>query len=73
MANRKFEMHEYRQVLIRMRLGDSDRAITKAGLMGRRKVGEVRRIAEAAGWLKPEVPLPDSFPRDRTPFTQGVT
>ena len=59
MANRKFEMHEYRQVLIRMRLGDSDRAITKAGLMGRRKTGEVRRVAEAAGWLDPKVPLPD--------------
>ena len=58
MANRKFEMHEYRQVLIRMRLGDSDRAITKTGLMGRRKIGEVRGIAQTAGWLDPQTPLP---------------
>ena len=30
-------MYEYRQVIYRMRLGESDRAIAKAGLMGRRK------------------------------------
>lgn len=59
MANRKFEMHEYRQVLMRMRLGDTDRAISKAGLMGRRKTGEVRRVAAAAGWLDLNQPLPD--------------
>ena len=59
MANRRFEMYEYRQVLIRMRLGDSNRAIKNAGLMGRRKIGEVRRLAEGAGWLDPQSPLPD--------------
>ncbi len=59
MANRKFEMHEYRQVLMRMRLGETDRAISKAGLMGRRKTADVRRNAEAAGWLDPNEPLPD--------------
>ena len=59
MANRRFEMYQYRQVLFRMRLGDTDRAIARAGLMGRRKLGGVRRVAEAAGWLDPAVPLPD--------------
>ena len=59
MANRKFEMYEYRQVLMRMRLGETDRALAKTGLMGRRKLGEVRRVAEAAGWLDPTRPLPD--------------
>ena len=34
MANRRFEMFEVRQVLTRMRLGDTDRAIARAGLMG---------------------------------------
>ena len=34
MANRRFEMFEYRQVLTRMRLGDTDRAIARVGLMG---------------------------------------
>ena len=39
MANRRFEMYQYRQVLTRMRLGDSDRAIARGGLMGREKAG----------------------------------
>lgn len=59
MANRKFEMFEYRQVLMRMRLGETDRSLAKTGLMGRRKLGEVRRVAEGAGWLDPTVPLPE--------------
>jgi transposase len=58
MANRRFEMYEYRQILTRMRLGDTDRAIARAGLMGRRKLGELRRQADAAGWLDPKKPLP---------------
>jgi len=42
MANRRFEMYEYRQVIVRMRLGESDRAIAQTGLMGRKKVRIVR-------------------------------
>ena len=38
MANRGFEMYQYRQVIVRMRLGESDRAITKTGLMARKKI-----------------------------------
>ena len=52
-------MFEYRQVLTRMRLGDTDRAIARVGLMGRRKVAQLRRTAEAAGWLDVATPLPD--------------
>jgi len=37
MANRRFEMYEIRHVITRMRLGESDREIERAGLMGRRK------------------------------------
>lgn len=59
MANRRFEMYQIRQVVIRMRLGDTDRAIARTGLMGRRKAGAVRRVAETSGWLDPAVPLPD--------------
>ena len=51
-------MFEYRQVLTRMRLGDTDRAIARAGLMGRRKAAQLRRTAEAAGWLDVATPLP---------------
>ncbi len=52
-------MHEYLQVLMRMRLGDSDRVIARAGLMGRAKVSKLRQQAEAAGWLDRSVALPD--------------
>ena len=58
MANRRFEMFEVRQVVTRMRLGDTDRAIARAGLMGRRKLSQLRRTAEAAGWLDVATPLP---------------
>ena len=51
-------MFEYRQVLTRMRLGDTDRAIARAGLMGRRKAAQLRRTAEAAGWLDVATALP---------------
>ena len=59
MANRRFEMFQYRQVIHRMRMGQSDRAIAKSGLMGRLKCGFVRAIAEKHAWLSAEVPLPD--------------
>ena len=58
MANRRFEMHEYRHILVRMRLGETDRQIARAGLMGRRKAAAVRRQAEERGWLDPARPLP---------------
>ena len=59
MANRRFEMYQYRQVIHRMRLGQSDRAIAGTGMMGRLKCAQVRTVAEQNGWLKPDVPLPE--------------
>ncbi len=59
MANSRFEMYEYRQVLVRMRQGASDRGIGRAGLMGRDKAKEVRAIARQRGWLDRSAPLPD--------------
>ncbi len=56
MANRRFEMHQYRHVLVRMRLGDSNRQIAKAGLMGRRKASAFRELAAHNGWLDPDSP-----------------
>ena len=53
-------MYEYRQVLVRMRLGDSDREIARSGLMGRAKSAALRATATAQGWLVPEQPLPDN-------------
>jgi hypothetical protein len=58
MANRRFEMYQYRQVIFRMRMGQSDRTIAKSGLMGSLKCAEVRAIAKQNGWLEP-VPLPE--------------
>lgn len=58
MANRRIEMHHYRQVIHRMRLGESDRAIAKSKLIGRTKCAAVRVIAAQKGWLD-RGPLPD--------------
>lgn len=52
-------MYEFRQILVRMRLGDSDRALATAGLIGRPKAKALRQLAETEGWLDPEQPLPD--------------
>ena len=52
-------MFQYRQVLVRLRQGDSDRDIARSGLMGRPKVAVFRLLADAQGWLKAEAPLPD--------------
>lgn len=52
-------MYHYRQVLVRMRQGDSDRDIARAGLMGRKKLARLRMMASEQGWLTPEGALPD--------------
>lgn len=59
MSRRRFEVFEYRQVLARMRQGDSDRDIAGARLMGRGKLKTLRRVAHEQGWLDPGRPLPD--------------
>jgi transposase len=59
MSKRSFEMYQYRQVLLRMRQGDSDREIARSGLMGRAKSAAVRTLALDRGWLDPASPLPD--------------
>ena len=69
MSNRRFEMYQYRQVLVRMRQGDSDREIARSRLMGRKKIAQLRVIAQERGWLAPEAALPEDavlvtlFPR----------
>lgn len=59
MGNRRFEVFEYRQVLARMRQGDSDRDIARAGLMGRKKLATIRDAALQYDWLNPARPMPD--------------
>jgi len=52
-------MFQYREVLVRLRQGDTDREIARSGLMGRRKVAAFRYRCEHQGWLDPTTPLPD--------------
>jgi len=52
-------MHHYRQALMRMRQGDSDRDIAKSGLMGRAAAAAFRALARAQGWLAPEGSPPE--------------
>ncbi len=58
MANRRFSMHETRDVIVRMRLGETDRQIARDGLMGRSKSSRLRSLASEQGWLKPGADLP---------------
>jgi len=43
-GRRRFEMFQYRQVLVRLRQGDSDRDVARARLMGRPKVAALRAL-----------------------------
>jgi transposase len=52
-------MFQYRQVLLRLRQGDSDRDIARSRLMGRPKVAALRGLATSQGWLAPDAVLPD--------------
>lgn len=52
-------MFQYRQVLVRLRAGDSVREIARSGLMGRDKLAELRAAALQHGWLDGEVAVPD--------------
>lgn len=59
MARRKIEMFQYRQVLVRMRRGDTDREIARSKSMGRRKLAWLRELAQQQGWLQADAPLPE--------------
>ncbi|MCP4592323.1 MAG: IS21 family transposase, partial [bacterium] len=76
MANRRLEMYEYRQILVRMRQGDSDRGIQRAGLMGRDKAKEVRETAREQGWLDGPLPadgeLAEVFGSSQRPSTPST-
>lgn len=52
-------MHHYRQALMRMRQGDSDRDLARSGLMGRRTAAALRMLAGEQGWLDSQHPLPE--------------
>ena len=55
---RSIQMYEYRQVISQIRLGESDRAIAKTGLVGRTKSKQIRAVADKEGWLNQTTELP---------------
>ena len=59
MGRRRFEMFHYRQVLVRLRAGDSIRELARSGLMGRDKLAMLRSLAQERGWLDPQSQIPD--------------
>ncbi len=58
MSNRIIEMFEYRVIINRLRQGQSDRGIAADGLAGRRKIRDIRLIAQDKGWLSADVDIP---------------
>ena len=52
-------MFQYRQVLVRLRAGDTVREIARSGLMGRDKLGALRAVADQQGWLVVGADVPD--------------
>lgn len=76
MANRRIAVHEIRNVIVRMRLGDSDRQLASAKIIGRHKAAEIRALAKQKGWLDREVELPDNLELEavfQKPFRKQVT
>src|SRR5450759_4505203 len=59
MARRRFEMFQYRQALVRMRQGDSDRQIATARIMGRRTAARLRESSLEHNWLDPAGAMPE--------------
>lgn len=59
MGRRRIEMFKYREVIARLRAGDTDREIGRLGLLGRANVAPLRSLAQAQGWLQADVLLPD--------------
>lgn len=64
-TKRKIEMFQYRQTLVRLRQGDSDREIARSRTMGRKKVAQIREVALARGSLDADAALPDDASRRR--------
>jgi hypothetical protein len=52
-------MYDYRQIIHRIRMGQTDREIARTKIIGRSKCGQIRAIAQEKGWLAGESPLPD--------------
>ena len=58
MSNRSVHMHEYRHIIVRLRLGESIRSIAKSGLASRGTVRFAYKIARREGWIDTQYELP---------------
>ena len=52
-------MHEVRQIIQRLRLGETNREVARAQRVGRDTVANIRRVAGAQGWLDAASPMPE--------------
>jgi transposase len=52
-------MYEVRQIIQRLRLGETDRSIARGQRVGRRTVAHIRAMAAAQNWLDAASPIPD--------------
>jgi transposase len=53
-------MYQLRNILVRMRQGESDRALARSGLIGRDKSRSIRKLAKQQGWLEDNTTLSDN-------------
>lgn len=58
MGKRRFEMYQYRQIIVRLRSGESMRSIGRSKLADRKTVRRVRDIANRQGWLDTQREIP---------------
>ena len=52
-------MYEFRQIIQRLRMGESQREIARTQRVGRRTVVSIHEVAGTRGWLDPAAPMPD--------------
>ena len=52
-------MYEVRQIIQRLRLGETDRSIARSQAVGRRTVAQIRNMAGEQNWLDAAGPMPD--------------
>jgi transposase len=59
MVNRRIGMSEYKNIIQRLRHGESDRQIERETKMGRHSISKIRRVASKHLWLLSNTLLPD--------------
>lgn len=58
MSNRRFEMYQYRQIIMRLRMGDTIRGLAREKLADRKTIGKINEVAKEQGWLASHSTMP---------------